>query len=97
MYRERTKGKVKMDRDDQLMTKKLHGRVRGRTIELDEELGVADGQEVEIQIQLVTARKWGEGILRSAGGWAEHPEMDDIMEKLYQERKLERSPQMDYE
>ena len=79
------------------MTKKFHGRVRGRTIELDEDLGVADGQEVEIQIQLVTARKWGEGILRSAGGWAEYPEIDDIMEKIYQERRLERPPQIDHE
>ena len=36
------------------MTKKLHG----RTIELDEDPGVADGQEVELQIQIATARKW---------------------------------------
>ena len=79
------------------MTKKLHGTVHGRTIELDEDPGVADGQEVELQIQIATARKWGEGILRSAGGWAEYPEMDDIMEKIYQERKLERRPQMDHE
>lgn len=79
------------------MTKRLHGTVHGRTIELDEDPGVADGQEVELQIQIATARKWGEGILRSAGGWAEYPEMDDIMEKIYQERKLERRPQMDHE
>ena len=77
------------------MTKKLHGTVHGRTIELDEDPGVADGQEVELQIQIAApARKWGEGILRSAGGWAGHPEMDGIMEEIYQERKLERRPQM---
>jgi hypothetical protein len=35
------------------MTKTLHGRVRGKTIELDEDLGVADGQEVEIQVTIV--------------------------------------------
>ena len=79
------------------MTKKLHGTVHGRTIELDEDPGVADGQEVELQIQIATARKWGEGILRSAGGWVEYPEMDDIMEKIYQERKLERRLQMNHE
>ena len=79
------------------MTKKLHGTVHGRTIELDEDPGVADGEEVEIQIQVATAREWGEGILRSAGGWVEYPEMDDIMEKIYQERKLERGPQMGHE
>ena len=79
------------------MTKKLRGTVHGRTIELDEDPGVADGQEVELQIQIATAGKWGEGILRSAGGWVEYPEMDDIMEKIYQGRKLERRPQMDHE
>lgn len=77
------------------MTKTMHGIVHGRSIELDEDLGVADGQEVEVQVKIVQpARKWGEGILRSAGGWADHPEMDAIMEKIQQDRKLERRPQM---
>jgi hypothetical protein len=43
---------------------------RGSTEEakLDEDLGVAEGQEVEVQVKIVQpARKWGEGILRSAG------------------------------
>ena len=80
------------------MTKKLHGKVHGRTIELDEDPGVADGQEVELQINVIPpVRNWGEGIRRSAGGWADHPEMDAIMEKIYQERKLERRPQMEHE
>jgi len=35
------------------MAKTLHGRVHGRTIELDDDLGVADGQEVEIQMKVV--------------------------------------------
>ncbi|HJT36197.1 MAG TPA: hypothetical protein VJ783_29520 [Pirellulales bacterium] len=30
------------------MTKTLHGKVRGRTIELDEDLGILEGQEVEV-------------------------------------------------
>ena len=80
------------------MTKKLHGRVHGRTIELDEDPGVADGQEVELQMKVVpAARKWGEGIRRSAGGWTGYPEMDDIMEKIYHERKLERRSQLEHE
>ena len=50
------------------MTKTLHGKVHGKTIELDEDLGVAEGQEVEVQVRIVQpARKWGEGILRTAG------------------------------
>ena len=35
------------------MTKTLHGKVHGKTIELDEDLGFAEGQEVEVQVQLV--------------------------------------------
>jgi len=75
------------------MTKTLHGKVHGKTIELDEDPGVAEGQEVEVQVKIVPAtKKWGEGILRSAGGWANYPEMDVVMEKIQQDRKLERTP-----
>lgn len=35
------------------MTKTLRGKVHGRTIELDEDLGVAEGQEVEVQVKIV--------------------------------------------
>jgi hypothetical protein len=35
------------------MTKTLHGKVHGKTIELDEDLGVAEGQEVEVQVKVV--------------------------------------------
>jgi len=38
------------------------------------------------------AQKWGEGIRRSAGGWANHPELDTVMETIREERKLERRP-----
>lgn len=78
------------------MSKTLHGKVRGKTIELDEDLGVAEGQEVEVQVKIVQpTQRWGEGILRSAGGWADYPEMDAVMEKIHQDRKLERRRQMD--
>lgn len=78
------------------MTKTLHGKVHGRTIELDEDPGVAEGQEVEVQMKVVPpAQKWGDGIRRSAGGWASYPEMDAIMEKIQKERNLERRPQME--
>src|SRR5262249_19710871 len=37
------------------MTKTVHGRVHnGKTIELDEDLGVAEGQEVEVQVKLIS-------------------------------------------
>ncbi|MGP0070199.1 MAG: hypothetical protein ACLQGP_42195 [Isosphaeraceae bacterium] len=70
------------------MTKTMHGKVHGKTIELDEDPGVAEGQEVEVQLRIIpSARKWGEGILRTAGALADDPEWDTIMEQIYQERK----------
>jgi hypothetical protein len=72
------------------MTRVIHGRVRGRTIELCEDLGMADGQEVEISIRTVPAgqaRKPGEGLLRTEGALADDPYWDEIMEEIHQERK----------
>jgi hypothetical protein len=71
------------------MTKTLHGRIHGRTIELDEDPGVAEGQEVEVQVRVLpkTGRKPGEGFLRTEGALADDPYWDAIMEEIYQERK----------
>jgi hypothetical protein len=57
------------------MTKTLHGKVHGRTIELDEDPGVAEGQEVEVQVRVIsqTARAPGEGFLRTEGALADDP------------------------
>ncbi len=53
------------------MTKTPHGKVPGKTIELDEDPGVAEGQEVEVRLRIIQPKeKWGEGILYrwSVGG-----------------------------
>jgi len=39
------------------MSKTIHGKVRGKTIELDEDPGIADGQAVQIQIEVVEPSK----------------------------------------
>ena len=36
-----------------ILVRKAHGKVRGKTIELDEDLGVPEGQEVEIQVRVL--------------------------------------------
>lgn len=73
------------------MIKTMHGIVRGgKTIELAEEIGIADGQEVEVRLQVaVPASKVGEGLRRCAGALAgEWSEEDDrILEDIYQDRK----------
>ncbi|TVS13957.1 MAG: hypothetical protein EA424_20780 [Planctomycetaceae bacterium] len=78
------------------MIKTLHGRIRGRTIELDEDLEASDGQEVIVQVKIVPApsRKAGEGLLRTEGALADDTEWDAIMEEIHRARKLERRPQV---
>jgi hypothetical protein len=80
------------------MTKILHGKVHGKTIELDEDPGMTDGQEVEVQVKVVPpTKKWGEGILRTAGALADDEEWDAIMDEVHKARKIERRPQLDDE
>jgi hypothetical protein len=71
------------------MTKTMHGKVHGRTIELDEDLGVAEGQEVEVQVRVLhkSVQKPGDGFLRTEVALADDPYWDAIMEEIYQERK----------
>ena len=76
------------------MTKIIHGKVHGRTIELAEDLGLAEGQDVEVQVKILPpTRKWGEGIRRTAGALADDPDWDAIMEEIHRKRKLERRAQ----
>lgn len=35
------------------MTQTVHGRLHGKTIELDKDLGVPEGQEVEVEVRLL--------------------------------------------
>ena len=46
------------------VTKTLQGTVHGRTIELDDDVGAPEGQEVRVHVTfLPPAGNWGEGIL----------------------------------
>jgi hypothetical protein len=74
------------------MIKTVQGRIRGRTIELAEDLGLQDGQEVRVQVTTVTppSATWGEGIRRSAGCMADDPDFESVMQEIYRERKRER-------
>ncbi len=78
------------------MTKTVHGKVRGRTIELDEDLGVAEGQDVEIEVRIIhpdQVRQSGEGLLRTEGALVDDGEWDAIMEEIHLGRKLENRSQ----
>jgi len=82
------------------MTKTLHGKVHGKLIQLDEDLGVAEGQEVEIQVKIVNPTKrlpgpppgWRPGSPSVTAGiladsWTQ--EDDRILEEIHQDRKRE--------
>jgi hypothetical protein len=74
------------------MTKIFHGRVHGRTIELAEDPGLAEGQEVEGAVRTVSLagpRQRGEGFLRTEGALADDPHWDAIMEEIHRERKTD--------
>ena len=75
------------------MTKTIHGKVRGRTIVFDGDVGLTDGQEVEVSLRTITnghAQSTGGGILRTEGALVEDPYWDSIMDEIYQTRKQER-------
>ena len=72
------------------VTKTTHGKIRGKTIELAEDLGLAEGLEVEVSVRAVPARQPGEGLLRTEGALADDPHWDAIMAEVHRARKLER-------
>ena len=70
------------------MNKIMQGVVHGRTIELNEDPGVTDGQQVQIVLTAVPPQgSWGEGIRRSAGAAADIPGFDEAFRQVEQERK----------
>jgi hypothetical protein len=65
--------------------------VHGTTIELKEDPGVPDGQEVEVVVKVIgPTRPWGEGIHRSAGSAADVPGFDEVFAEIERERKSSR-------
>jgi hypothetical protein len=65
-----------------------HGTVRGSTIELADNLGLSEGQEVEVVVRpLAVAGSWGEGIRRSSGAAAGDPAWEEAMAQIERERK----------
>ena len=80
------------------MMKTVHGIVHGKIIQLDEDLGVAEGQKVELQVKTAQPRKvlprpppgWRPGGTNTVAGllaksWTD--EDDQILEEIYQDRK----------
>ena len=68
----------------------LRGVVRGRTIELEDEPGLPDGQPVSVIVHRLLPP--GEGIKQSAGAWADGgDELDSWLDQMQQSRQQNRS------
>jgi hypothetical protein len=76
------------------VAKTIRGTVYGKRIELDEDLGVSDGQKVEVQVTVIspTLGKPGEGFRRTEGALADDEEWDTVMEEIHEARRRERRP-----
>lgn len=75
------------------MSKTLHGKVHGKLIELDQDPGLAEGQEVEITVTALPSAadpQSGKGLLRTEGVLADDQEWDGIIEEIYHDRKRDR-------
>jgi hypothetical protein len=73
------------------MNELIHGVIHGKTVELETDPGLSDGQAVEVLLRPASVRTTpGDGIRRSAGALADDPYWDAIMDEVHQARKQER-------
>ncbi len=71
----------------------MKGVVHGRTIELENEPGLPDGQPVSVTVEVIAAEKSQaafEAFKRAAGGWAnDNPEgLEQYLEQTRRQRKV---------
>ncbi|MEO8495852.1 MAG: hypothetical protein ABI614_12325 [Planctomycetota bacterium] len=74
----------------------IRGFVRGKTIELNDDPGLPEGQEVAVTVRPVIgdpqALKAGAGLKRAFGGWADDAaELDEFLEWNRRQRKVSRA------
>lgn len=70
----------------------LHGTVHGKTIALDRDAGLPDGQKVTVMLQPTGLP--GEGLKRAFGAWADDSVgIDQFLEEVRRDRKATRPEQ----
>ena len=72
------------------MIKRTRGTVHGNRIELTEDLGLPDGEQVEVTIRQTretVGSEWGKGLRRCAGALTDIPGLDADIEQILRERK----------
>jgi hypothetical protein len=68
----------------------LHGVVHGRTIELDEDPRLPDGQRVSLELSATDHAKQSDGLQRAGGSWKDMPGYDEWLTETYQARLQDR-------
>jgi hypothetical protein len=73
------------------MSRTIHGKIHGRTIQLDEDPQLADGIDVEVHLRAVATnpRNPSQGAPRLDRTRANDSDWDAVMEEIYQARKIE--------
>jgi len=67
----------------------VKGIVHGRTIELEQDSGLAKGQSVTVTLRPML--KSGEGVRQAIGSWAEDSaQLDTFIEQVYRDREDDR-------
>jgi hypothetical protein len=70
------------------MSKVIEGIIRGRTIELQGDPGLGEGQAVQVTLRVLPDRAARDAaVLRIAGSMADDPEFDDAMEQVRRDRE----------
>ena len=75
----------------------LAGVVHGKTVELEQESGIPDGQSVKVTLEPIPPGTLppGEGLRRAFGSWADDPQgLEEYLEWNRQQRKIGR-PEID--
>ncbi|HET6884255.1 MAG TPA: hypothetical protein VFI31_29150 [Pirellulales bacterium] len=73
------------------MTHMTGGRIHGKTIEIDVDLGVPNGHHVEVIVRVTESlERWSEGICRSAGAAADVADFEEVFAQIESERKASR-------
>jgi hypothetical protein len=69
--------------------KTITGIIHGNTIQLTDNLGLPDGEQVEVHVFVKKSPLWGDGLRRCAGILADDwtDEDDRILEQIQQDRQ----------
>ena len=72
-----------------MISSSIRGVIHGKTIELANDPGLKQGQEVEVTLRPATKPdSWGEGLRRAAGALTDswQPDDDEILDRIQEDR-----------